>query len=86
MGAGPVPVALLVGPDRELRDMAVQRALGELEADMAAAGAALSRFDQRQVDCVRDKVRLEQQSLLLALVGEVFRLAVESVLEVVATC
>ena len=39
MRARSVRVRLLVGADRELRDVAVQRALGEIEADVAAAGA-----------------------------------------------
>ena len=59
------------------------RALGELEADMAAARAALLRLDQRQVHGVGDEIRLHQQALLLALVGEIVRLAVEAALEVV---
>src|SRR5258708_18789231 len=42
----------LVGADRELRDVAVHRSLGHVEADMAAAGAALLGADQRQVDRV----------------------------------
>ena len=81
---GTVAMRFLIGGDRELRDMAVHRALGHVEADVAAAGAALLGLDQRQVDGVGDEVGLQQQTLLLALVGEIVRLAGEAVLEVVA--
>src|SRR5215204_7767352 len=50
MGAGTVRVRLLVGADRELRDVARDRTLRHIEADMAAAGTALLGGDQRQVD------------------------------------
>ena len=40
MSAGAVTVAFLVGSDRELADVAVHRALGQLEADMPTARAA----------------------------------------------
>ena len=83
MRAGPMRMRLLVGADRELRDVAVQRALGEVEADVAAAGAALLRRDQRQVDRVRHEVRRQQEALGLVLGGEIIRLAVEAALEVV---
>ena len=56
MGAGSVAMALLVGANRELADMGVERALGKIETDMAAAGTTLLGFDQRQVDRVGDKV------------------------------
>ena len=39
--------------------------------------------NKRQVDGVGDEVGVQQQALLLALVGEVVRLAVEALLEVV---
>ena len=81
--AGAVAVALLVRGGRELRDVAVHRALGHGEADVPAAGAALLGLDQRQVDRVGDEVRVEQQALLLALGREVVRLAVEALREVV---
>ena len=58
--------------------------LGEVEADVAAAGAALLRGDQRQVDRVGHEVGGEQEALGLVLGGEVVRLAVEAALEVVA--
>src|SRR4029079_10586578 len=74
---------LLVGADRELRDVAVQRALREIEADVTAAGAALLGGDQRQVDGVRYEVRRQQEAFGLVLGGEVIRLAVEAALEVV---
>ena len=83
MRARPVGMRLLVGADRELRDVAVQRALGEVEADVAAAGAALLRRDQRQVDRIRHEVRRQQEALGLVLGGEIIRLAVEAALEVV---
>ena len=83
MCAGPVGVRLLVGADRELRDVAVERALGEVEADVAAAGAALLRRDQRQVDRVRHEIGRQQEALGLVLGGEIIRLAVEAALEVV---
>ena len=83
MRARPVGMRLLVGADRELRDVAVERALGEVEADVAAAGAALLRRDQRQVDRVRHEVRRQQEALGLVLGGEIIRLAVEAALEVV---
>ena len=60
--------------------------LRHAEADVPAARAALLRGDQRQVDRVGDEVGVEQQAALLALVGEVVRLAVEALLEVVAAC
>ena len=60
--------------------------LAMLKRMCAAAGAALLRRYQRQVDRVGDEVGVEQQPLLLALVGEVVRLAVEALLEVVAAC
>ena len=81
--ARPVGVRLLVGADRELRDVAVERALGEVEADVAAAGAALLRRDQRQVDRVGHEIRRQQEALGLVLGREVIRLAVEAALEVV---
>ena len=84
VGARPVRVRLLVGADRELGDMAVERGLGEVEADVAAAGAALLGGDQRQVDRVRHEVGGEQEALGLVLGGEIVRLAVEAALEVVA--
>ena len=83
MGAGTVRVRLLVGADRELRDVARDRALGHVEADMAATGAALLGGDQRQVDGVGDEIRREQEAVLLALGGEIIRLAGEAVLEVI---
>ncbi len=83
MRARPVRVALLVGADRELRDVAVHRALGHVEADMAAAGAALLGADQRQVDRIGHEIGHQQQALLLALGAEIVGLAVEAVLEVV---
>ena len=86
MRARSVRVRLLVGADRELRDVAVERALGEVEADVAAAGAALLRRDQRQVDRVGHEVGGEQEALGLVLGGEIIRLAVEAALEVVAWC
>ena len=61
----------------------VHRALGHVEADMAAAGAALGRGDQRDVDRVRHEIRRQQKALLLALGAEIIRLAGEAVLEVV---
>src|ERR1700689_4266964 len=78
-----VGVAFLVGADRELRDVAVNRALGHIEADMAAAGAALRRGDQRNVDGIGYEIRRQQKALLLALGGEIIRLAGETVFEVV---
>ncbi len=83
MCARPVGVRLLVGADRELRDVTVQRRLGEVEADVAAARAALLRGDERQVDRVRHEVGGEQEALGLVLGREVVRLAVEAALEVV---
>ena len=53
------------------------------EARVPAARAALLGREERQVDRVGDEVRVEKQALLLALVGEVLRLAVEALLEVV---
>ena len=57
--------------------------LAMLKRMCAAARAALLGRDERQVDRVGHEVRVEQQALLLALVGEVVGLAVEAVLEVV---
>src|SRR5260370_1091910 len=71
MGAGAVGVRLLVGADRDLDDVAVHRAVGHVEADVAAACAALLGADQRQVDGVGDKVGLEQQAFLFAFAAEV---------------
>ncbi len=76
-------MALLVGADRELRDVRVHRALGHVEADVSAARAALLGGDERQVHRVRHEIGLQQQALLLALVGEVVGLAGEARLEVV---
>jgi hypothetical protein len=78
-----VRVALLVGADRELRDVAVHRTLGHAEADVAAASPALLGADQRQVDRVSDEIRLQQQAPLLTLGAEIVRLAIEAILEVV---
>ena len=83
VGARPVRMALLVGADRELRDVPVHRALGHGEADVPAARAALLGGDQRQIDRVRHEVGLEQEAVLLILGGEIIGLAVEAVLEVV---
>ena len=80
--ARPVAVRLLVGADRELRDVA-RHAARHVEADVAAAGAALLGADQRQVDRVGHEIGGEQEALLLRLRREVVRLAVEAVLEVV---
>ena len=83
MRARAVAVPLLVGADRELRDVAVHRALGHVEADVAAAGTALLGGDQRQIHRVGDEVGLEQQALLLALAREIVGLAGEAVLEII---
>jgi hypothetical protein len=83
MGAGTVGVRLLVGTDRELRDVAVERALGEVEADVAAAGAAFLGCDQRQIDRVGNEIGGEHEALGFVLGGEIIRLAVEAALEVV---
>src|SRR3954454_2755957 len=83
MRAGPVGVGLLVGADRELRDVAVERTLGEVEADVAAAGAALLGRDQWQVDGIGYEIGGEEEALGLVLGREVIRLAVEAAFEVV---
>ena len=83
MRPGAMGMGLLVGADRELRNVAVHRAFRHAEARMPAAGAALLRREQGQVDRIGDEVRVQQQPLLLALVGEIFRLAVEALFEVV---
>ena len=61
----------------------VHRALRHVEADVAAAGAALLGGDQRQVHRVGHEVRHQLEALLLALGGEIVGLAVEAVLEVI---
>ena len=76
-------VRLLVGADGELRDVTVHRALGEIEAEVAAAGAALRRGDQRNVDRVGHEIGGQQKALLLALGAEIVGLAGETILEVV---
>ena len=83
MGAGAVPVALLVGGRAELRNVAVHRPLRHREADVATAGTAFLRRNQRQVNGVGDEVRLQQQAVLLVLGGEVVRLTGEPPDEVV---
>src|SRR5690349_21627648 len=83
MGARAVAVRLLVGADRKLRNVAVHRALGHVEADMAATGSALLGGDERQVDRVGHEIRLQQQALLFALGTEIVWLAVEATSEVV---
>ena len=83
MRARPVRVRLLVGADRELRDVAVERGLREIESDVSAARAALLRRDERQVHRVRYEVGGEEEALGLVLRGEVIRFAVETALEVV---
>src|SRR5262245_7928427 len=83
MGAGPVSMGFLVGPNGELGNMAVHRAFYHVEADVAAPGAALLGADQRQIDRICDKVRVEQEALLLALWTEVIGLPGETVLEIV---
>ena len=83
MRARSVRVRLLVGADRKLRDVAVERGLREVEADVAAARAALFRGDQRQVHRVRNEVGREQEALGLVLGRKIIRLAVEAALEVV---
>ena len=75
-------VTLLVSANGELADVAVHRAFGELEPDVAAACPALFRLDQRQVDRVGNKVGLHQKTLLLALIGKVVRLAREAAFEI----
>ena len=57
--------------------------LRHVEADVAAAGAALLGGDQRQVDGVGDEIGLQQEADLLALGAEIVGLAGEAVLEVV---
>ncbi len=79
----PMRVRLLVGADGKLRDVAVHRAAGHGEANMAPSRAALLRGDERQVHGVGDEIGVEEQSLLLALAGEVVGLAVEAILEVI---
>jgi len=48
---------------------------------MPAAGAALLRREQGQVDRIGDEVGIQEQPFLLALVGEIFRLAVKAALK-----
>ena len=82
MSAGAVPVRLLVGADRELRDMRADRVVGDLEADVDAAGAALLVLLQLHVVDVGDEIALpEPAEVQLALAGEVVLLAAEAVLE-----
>ena len=81
--ARPMGVRLLIGANRELRDVAIHRPLRHREARMPAARAAFFRRKQWQVDGVGHEVGIEEQPLLLAFVGEIFRLAVEALLEVV---
>src|SRR5271170_5197627 len=50
---------------------------------MAAAGAALLGGDERQVDGVGHEIGAQQKAVLLALGGEIIRLAGKPVLEVV---
>ena len=83
VGARPVRVRLLVGRHRELRDVARDRAARHVEADVAAAGAALLGRDQRQVDGVGDEIGLQQEAHLLALGAVVVGLAGEAALEIV---
>ncbi len=61
-----VGVRLLVGADGELRDVAGDGAARHVEADMAAAGAALPGGDQRQVDGVGHEIGAQQKAVLLA--------------------
>ncbi len=82
VGAGPVRMRLLVGADRELGDVARDRAARHVEADMAAAGAALLGGDQRQVDRIRHEIGLQQEARLFALGAVIVGLAGEAVLEV----
>ena len=82
MGARPVRMGFLVGADRELGDVARHRALGHVEADVPAAGAAFLGADERQVDRVGDEVRHQQEALLLRLGGEIVGLAGEAVGEI----
>src|SRR5215813_6586427 len=58
MRAGPVAMALLVGADRHLRGVRMERAVGEDDLDVAAAGAARLPFRQRQRAEVGHEVRL----------------------------
>ena len=68
MRAGAVAMALLVGADGKLRDVAGHGSLGHVEADMTTAGPALFGRDQRQVYSIRHEVCAQQKAILLALV------------------
>ena len=83
VGARPMRMRLLVGADRELGDVAGDRAARHVEADMAAAGAALLGGDQRQVDRVGNEIGLQQEADLLALGAVIVGFAGEAVDEIV---
>ena len=82
MGAGTMGMALLVGADGELGDVAVHRALRHVEANMATARAALFGGDERNIRRIGHEIGGEQKALLLALVGEVIGLACKALFEV----
>ena len=82
VGTRPVGVRFFVGANWKLRDVAIHAALGHREANMATACTSLLGRNEREIDRIGDKVSVEQQSFLLALVREVFRLAVKTIFEV----
>src|ERR1019366_7662797 len=63
--------------------MRVKRSFGEIEADVAAAGAAHVGPRQRQVECVGNEVGGELPSLQLFAGGEIVGLAGKAALEIV---
>ena len=83
MRARPMAVALFVGADRELRDMRVHRAFGEVEADVPSAGAAFLGLDQRQVDRIGHEIGDQLEAVGFRLSGEIVGFAVEAALEIV---
>src|SRR4051794_17807742 len=73
---------LLVGPNRELRNVAGNVSLRQVEAHHAAPGAALRRIRHRYADTVRNEVGFKPQPALRHFRAEIIRLAVEPALEV----
>ena len=63
--------------------MAVQGALGEVKPNMATTRTTFLGLDQWQVHPIRDKVRLEKQSLLLAFPCKEFWVPIEAFWEVI---
>jgi len=65
--------------------MAGDGAARHVEADVAAAGAALLGGQQRQIDRVGHEIGARQEAVLLGLRREIIRLAGKPVLEIVRT-